>query len=105
MNILVYDEYCGDMGCLYRNNYDDYHIIQVKEKYIDKGLLDLEDLIIKIYKEWIKVSRFKSEQVNVINRDILNCDGRSKVKWIILPDGDNNRYSQEIIIRERFKEI
>lgn len=100
MNILVYDEYYGDMGCLYRNNYDDYHVIQVKEKYIAKGLLDLEDLIIKIYKEWIKVSRFKSENVIIKNRDILNYNGRSKVKWVILPDGDNNRFTQEIIIEE-----
>lgn len=101
MNILVYDEYCGDMGCLYRYNYADYHVIEIKEKYIDKGIVDLEDLIIKIYKEWIKISRFEAEDVIIKNREILNFNGRSKVRWVILPDGDNNRYSQEIAIRER----
>lgn len=104
MNILVYDEYCGDMGCLYRNNYDDYHVIQVEEIH-NKGKIDLDDLINKIYKEWIKVSRFEFENVILKNREILNYNGMSKVKWIILPDGDNNRYSQEIIIKERFKEV
>lgn len=100
MKILVYDEYCGDMGCLYRNVYDDYHVIEVKEKYIDKGLLDIDDLIIKIYKEWVKVSRFESEDVIIKDREISNYNGRSVVKWIILPEGDNNRHFQKIEVKE-----
>lgn len=100
MKILVYDEYYGDMGCLYRNNYDDYHIIELKNKYKDNGKIDLDDLVLRIGEEWIKVSRFESKDVSIKDGDILNYNGRSIVKWIILPEGDNNSYFQEIIIKE-----
>lgn len=105
MNILVYDEFYGDQGCMYRNCYADYNIIDIVPKYISLGgcsyKLDKEELVKSIAEKWIEVSRFGANEVSIKDGIILNCNGRSSVKWVILPDGDNNRNFQQIVIKSK----
>ena len=101
MKVLVYDEFYGDMGCLYRNCYDDYHIIEIDFNSTNPNKQD--ELLKSIAEKWIEVSRFEADEVSITNGKILNCDGRSVTKWLILPPGDNERYCQEIVINHKNK--
>lgn len=105
MKILIYDEFHGEQGCMYRNCYDDYNIIDIAPKYISLGgcnyKLDKEELIKSIAEKWVEVSRFDANEVSIKDGIILNCNGRSQVKWVVLPDGDNNRYFQQIVVNSQ----